>query len=489
MGALACVCTTLSHARASGFDVPTVGTSASSPTTADAASVHFGPATMTGLSRVQLQTGAMLLAGDVRYARTRRAAYQYEDGLALASPVSAGAIDVTKTGDAATVSTQPIAPAGYLFVAGPVIPDRFWLGGGLYAPYAAVLDFPADGPQRWQVIDATLLVSQATISAAVKVHPRVSLGASVSYVGTLLEMYRIQDFAALDTLGDALAAPPINQVNSLGSDAPPDVRELETLSRPIWLQRTVGHAVTFQAGLSVRAGRAVDIAAHYQHSTRVRARGRFTLDMNDPFFTDDLEAQGLDFPARVEGDSTVIFTLPKRLTVGVGAPVHPRVRLDVQASWARWSDLDAFDITLESPDFEQPALGLGTQQRASIARDFVDAVDLRVLSTTSITKKGDLIAALGYASPAAPTETVDTITPDGHHLLGSVGYRHRFNTRFTLIADASFNYMLPREVSDSRDDLGNGTYNFFLSAVGLHLQTSFGGDAVAPRAASATGSP
>ena len=371
-------------AHASGFDVPTVGAVTSSPTTADPSAVHFNPAMLSGLDRLTIQSGLMLLGGDVRYTRDRRAAYQYEDGLELLSPVAPGALDPSKTGRAGTVSTQPIAPGGYFFMGGPVIPGRFWLGGGLSAPYAAVLDLPEDGPQRWQVVDATLLVTKVSLAAAVRVHPRVSLGATVSYAGTLLEMYRVQDFAALDAISDALASPPINQDNGLGADAQPDVRELETLSRPTWLRGTLGHSATFQAAVSVRAGRALDLALHYEHGIRVRARGRFTIDMDDPFFTDDLEAQGLDFPARVEGDATVRFTLPGRLTLGVGGPVHPRVRLDGVVSWARWSQLDAFDLALSSSDFEQPALGLGATQRARIVRDFQDAVDLRVLATAEV---------------------------------------------------------------------------------------------------------
>ncbi|MGB1699715.1 MAG: OmpP1/FadL family transporter, partial [Nannocystaceae bacterium] len=333
-------------ATASGFDVPTVGTSVSGPTTADAAAVHFNPAMLSGLEHTQVLGAAQLIVGNVQYTRTRKASYQYADGLELDAPISPAAIDPTKTGVTGQVTATPIAPSGYLFAAGPVIKDRLWLGGGLYAPYAAVLELPDDGPQRWQVIDTTLLVSHAMFSVAVRAHDRVSLGASVGYVGTLLEMHRIQDFAALKTLGEALASPPISQANDLGPDAPTEVRELETLSRPIWLQRTVGHSVTFNAGIVVHPGRDLDLALQYQHGTRVRARGRFVLDMDDPFFTSDLEAQGLDFPARVEGTSRVSFQLPKRLTFGIGGPVNPRVRLDGVLTWSRWSDLDAFDIKL-----------------------------------------------------------------------------------------------------------------------------------------------
>ena len=459
-------------AAASGFDVPTVGTSVSGPTTADAAAVHFNPAMLSGLERPQLLGAAQLIVGRVQYTRSRRGAYQYADGLELEAPISPSAYDPSKTSTAASVSTTPIAPSGYLFAAGPVIKDRLWLGGGLYAPYAAVLDLPDDGAQRWQVIDATLLVSQAMFSVAVRAHDRVSLGASIGYVGTLLEMHRIQDFAALETLGDALAAPPISQQNSLGPDAPTEVRELETLSRPIWLQRTIGHSVTFNAGVVVHPGKDIDLALSYQHGTRVRAKGRFVLDMDDPFFTTDLEAQGLDFPTRVEGTSRVTFRLPKRLTLGIGGPVHPKVRLDGVLTWSRWSDLEAFDITLDSEDFEQPALGLGAQQSALIVRDFNDALDAKLQVRGAVGRSGQILGSVGYASPAAPSSRVDVITPDGHHVIASVGYRQQLPRQLALIFDTTLNYMVPRRVEDSVADLANGEYRFLLAAFGIHLQAT-----------------
>ncbi len=459
-------------AAASGFDVPTVGTSVSGPTTADAAAVHFNPAMLSGLAQPQLLGAAQLIVGRVQYTRSRQGAYQYADGLELQAPISPSAYDPTKTSTAASVSTTPIAPSGYLFAAGPVIKDRLWLGGGLYAPYAAVLEFPDDGAQRWQVIDATLLVSQAMFSVAVRAHDKVSLGASIGYVGTLLEMHRLQDFAALETLGDALAAAPISQPNSLGPNAPTEVRELETLSRPIWLQRTVGHSVTFNAGVVVHPGKDLDLALSYQHGTRVRAKGRFVLDMDDPFFTTDLEAQGLDFPARVKGTSRVTFRLPKRLTVGIGGPVHPKVRLDGVLTWSRWSDLKAFDITLNSEDFEQPALGLGAQQSAVIVRDFNDALDAKLQVRGAVGRGGQLLGSVGYASPAAPTSRVDVITPDGHHVIASVGYRQQLPRQLALIFDTTVNYMVPRRVEDSVADLANGEYRFLLAAFGVHLQAT-----------------
>jgi hypothetical protein len=93
----------------------------------------------------------------------------------------------------------------------------------------------------------------------------------------------------------------------------------------------------------------------------------------------------------------------------------------------------------------------------------------------AIGKRGELSGSVGYASPAAPSSRVDTITPDGHHIIASAGYRQRLPRNLALIFDATVNYMVPRRVDDSFADLANGEYRFVLAAFGVHLQATLPG--------------
>lgn len=461
-------------ALASGFDVPTVGNSQSGPVTADASAVYWNPGQLGFMPSARAEVGAQLIVGHVSYQRVRRGPYQTPDGLELQQPVPSELLAPDKTGRAAAVSDTPIAGAGSVFVAGPVWRDRLWLGGGIYAPYAAILDFPNDGPQKWQHTDVTLLQAQAELAIAARLHDRVSLGAGVSYVNTVIEFARVQDFGALDVFAEALASPPLNQPNDLGADAPTVVRELDTLARPVWVQRGISHGVTFNVGLAVKPTDRIDLGLNYQHSNRVVARGQFVLDMNDPFFTDDLESQGLDFEPTVKGKATIRFTMPKRLTLGIGGYVSKRWWLHGLVAYAFWSDFESMDITLKSPGLEQPELGLGKTQVTSIPKRFQDAVDVKMNAWVKLSKRVGLSAGLGYASPAAPEQTVDAVTPDGHHLTWTTGVTVDIKPRLQLVADLAGNHILPRTVTQSDYDLANGEYRLFIGAMGVHLRIGFG---------------
>ena len=218
------------NARGSGFDVPYIGSAQSGPSTRDAAAVYWNPAQLAFLERTELFAGAGLVIGHASYGRERFGAYQTPESLELRLPISEAHMAPEKTGTTTSVSTTPVAPTGDLFFALPILPKRLVLGAGLYVPYAAALDFPDDGPQRYQLDDVLFVAANLTVSAGLKLDKRLSIGAGISYVLGYAELSKIVDFAAVPELGRALASPRIGQENELGPSAPTDLRELDVLS-------------------------------------------------------------------------------------------------------------------------------------------------------------------------------------------------------------------------------------------------------------------
>ena len=150
----ACVAAYAADARASGLDVPMVGTSMSGAANADAAAVHWNPAMMAFSERGQVNVSLGVVAGRIDYQRRRLGTYQIEDGFQFAEPIDVDYVDPTKTGLAPEVSSPILSPDGDVFVTAPIVKDRLAMGLGVYAPYAAVVDFPQDGAQKWQMQDA-----------------------------------------------------------------------------------------------------------------------------------------------------------------------------------------------------------------------------------------------------------------------------------------------------------------------------------------------
>lgn len=464
-------------AQASGIDVPHIGTTWSSPTTRDAAALYWNPAMLAYSERGEVLIGVGVAAGNIRYQRDRRATYQLEDSLEFAEPIDPAYIDPNKTGSYPEVASPFAAPNGGVFAAIPLLEDRLTLGLGVYVPYAAPLEYPEDGAQRFALQQAFIAVTRVSAGLAVKVHERVSLGASVSYVLGIAQLRKVQDFAAVDLFGDALANPPINQPNDFGADAPSTVRELSVLARPFALHDGLSHGVTFNVSIAANPIDPLWIGLTYDHGSRTRFRGSFQLDMDDQFFGQDLSAKGLDFPPLVEGDATLGFRLPKRILFGLAYDISSRLRVDTNLAYVFWSDLKTFELTLDSADLAQPEIGIGPTTTVQLPRNWKGAIhaDVSLRGVVGKRERVKLSGTVGYQSPASPDETVDVASPDGQRLLGAFGVGFVASEKVTLYADTEIQGILPRTVTDSDFDLGNGTYNLLLASVMLHAQVAFGG--------------
>jgi len=460
-------------AFASGLDAPIVGSGQSGPTISDGAAIHHNPAALVGIDRPELFGGAGLVAGRVGYRRERRGTYQTPDTMRLRGPMTEGETAPDKRGFSEEVVATPLAPTGDLFFVMPIARRRLVLGLGTYVPYAAALDFPANGPQAWQLQQAFIVATHVTASAAARVLPNLSFGAGVSYVGGLASLSKKQDFAELPEFQRAFSDPPIGQPNEFGPNAPSHVRELDVLSRPTSITNALSHGISFNAGLLYEPTEDVRLALAYQHGAQMRYRGRFALDMNDPFFTQDLAAQGLRYPALVEGDAELAFRLPKRVTAGAAYQATDGFRLDGFVQYVTYSDVDAFVVTTRSPDLAQPKLGIGPSVRAVLPRKWNDTVWVEANGRLAISRLFTMSAMVGYQSPASPDETIDVGSPDGHRFLGGLGAVVRATEWLDLHADARAQGILPRTVTTSRSDVGNGRYTLAIGYVGGHAKARF----------------
>lgn len=461
-------------AAASGFDAPSLGSGQSSPVARDAAAVHFNPGQLGYIDRTELDLGVGLIFGSIGYQRDRRGQYQYADNFDFADPVDAADIDPSRTGVTPAVRANPVGPILDAFVAVPVIPDRLTLGGGFYIPYAAILSLPPAGDQRFQAQSITLISTHTTLSAGLKLHDVISIGAGASYVLSIMQLSKVQDFGAVQSFGDGLAGPPINQDNSFGPEAPSTVRELDVLARQADIGPAWSHGFSFNVGVALRPTKKLDLALVYQHGSRLRLKGPFTLNMDDEFFTQDLSAQGVEFVPLVKGDAKIELSVPKRLTLGAGYQVHPKVSIDGSASYVFYSDFDVVDITLTSPDLAQPALGIGQSVPQDLVRDWKNTVHADLNVRGQATKKLRVSGTLGYQSGASPDSTVDMSSPDGHRLIGGAGMEYAISDRFSMLGDLRLQGILPRTVTESDYDLGNGRYTLFIGVAAVHAKIKFG---------------
>lgn len=465
-----------SRAGAQALTAPNVGTGLSGAATADPAAVHWNPAMLGYLDRPTALVGGSLIVGSVSYRRERRALYQRRDALGFALPVPPENLDPSRTGFAPEVTATPVGAAPSLFLAAPIASPgstRLVAGFGLYAPYAAILDFDAEGAQRWQLQSATIVALFATPSLTWRLHDAFSVGAGVSYVFGFAELARVQDFATLGDVGAALARPPISQRNDFGPSAPPGVRELDVLARPIRLRRMIAHGLTFNVGVATRPAPGLQVGLAYQHGVDMTFTGRFELDLDDPFFTRDLASQGLRFPPRVEGDASLSFPLPRALRAAASYELTPRVGLGVTADYVTWSQVERFDARVRSPDLAQPQIGLPDTAQLSLPRRWRDTIAVEGTVRFAPAARLLLWVTGGYHSSASPDETIDVASPDGDRVVAGAGLRFQLDERWVLLGDAEVQAILPRRVVGSDFDAGNGEYSLTLVNLGAHVQRRF----------------
>src|SRR5439155_7025542 len=297
------------------------------------------------------------------------------------------------------------------------------LGFGFFGLAGAIIAFPEVGPARYQLQEASVLGMALTAGVGVRVNDWLRVGTTVYYVAGRAGLRKVADLAETDLLGKALASPPINQPNDFGQNAPTGVRELAVLSRPFNLKDATANAATFALGFAFEPRKDLVIGLNYVHRVPLKFKGRFFLDMNDDFFTQDLAAQGLQYPPIVEGDAWVEFPLPSSVKLGLAYQATPSFRLQLQGDYHHWSDVDAFIITLKSPSLAQPRLGVADTVKLVERRNWRNTVGGEA---TGIWRASDLLEvglSLGYQSSAVPDSTISLSSPDGDRIVGALAGR------------------------------------------------------------------
>lgn len=453
----------LGAAVASGLSAPNVGSAWSTPTRIDATAVYWNPAALAFVERAEVLVtgGAVVLGFD--YTRERRARYQAEGGLRFALPVPADEIDAAKSGRAAPVGGVGGLPNLSVFAAVP-LPKRTALGFGLYVPAGAALDLPRGGAQRWALQSVSLAVLHVAASVAWRPIDAFAFGASAQLVVGRLDLRKEVDLAGTSLLARAFGDPPISQPNDFGAAAPPAVRELSVLSRPVLIRDAWAVSAAFNVGFMWQVAPAWRVAAAYQQSVPMRFAGRFSLDMNNDFFTRDLEAQGLKYPPIVRGKGFVAQTLPGDVRVGVRWNATATLTLDLAAAYRLGRFVRSFTATLDSPDLAQPSLGLGSRTTVAIPRRWNDAAEIEL---SALFAARPLIhgVTLGWHSPQVPDATIDAASPDGHRLIAAYMVRGAVSDRLELFGSAEVQAILPRRVRASDYDLGNGLYALWIAGI------------------------
>jgi long-chain fatty acid transport protein len=465
-----------SHTQASGFAAPAVGPSNVGVANDGPSSIHHNPAGIGYARRLRIVAGGALVVGDLSYQRERRATYQYADSLDFSLPIDPLQVDPDKTGDDVSVKANPIGLVPALFAEVPIGPVG--IGLGVYVPYAAKVNWPKNGPQRYQLVEATIGTAYITAGAAYRPIKRFSFGVAASLIVGFANLSKVQDLASVPLMGEALARPPINQSNDFGVDADPGVRELDALSRPFVLKNALGLSGTVKGGVLGEVAKDVWLGASAEWGAPVNMAGKFTLDMNDPFFTQDLASQGIAYKPVVKGDADLRFELPTVIRAGVRYDFGKRydegtaTSVGLEGSYSMWSAVKSFKVQVDSDDLEQRApdgeILIPRDMKFYLARRWLDSYGAVLRLNHRATQTLMLWGSLGYETTASPDSTIDAASPDGDRITGAGGLSQAFTEHLSVSLDMVVQSVLRRRVVASDYDLGNGTYQMRLFSFGAY---------------------
>ena len=274
---------------------------------------------------------------------------------------------------------------------------------GIYTPVAPTLAFPADGAQRFTLVDSVIISGNVGPTVAWQATERLSVGAGVAW--TLL------------TLDQTI----ITHVSPSGF-APTDQPEYDVSTL---IQAQDLSQFTWNAGLLYDAGTWAG-AASFSPAVPFTATGSMAADFtSNAYYTGDSSlGQLIAQPTVTDEDVRLPLTLPAIARIGL--LVRPTAGLEVEISgfYEGWSSLETVTLFDVNMDIEMPTEDGAEPQYLTLEDDaelpirMQDAFSVRLGAQQVLSERWIGRAGLYWESSAAAEETRSVLVPDA----GKVGY-------------------------------------------------------------------
>lgn len=281
------------------------------------------------------------------------------------------------------------------------ITEHITVAAGAYGPYTGLVEYPADGPQRYTIIDMNgSLAAVLDLSVAVRVNDSVRIGVGVQN----LPMKLAARMAMSGCPGRPLCDPENPFFDIVGQV------EQTSLLNP-------AASVGLQADLGqVRIGAMAQLPFH------IGGKGTISARMG--------ESAPLAGAEIATGIADVALTMPASVRVGMEIELAPGTTLELAASREMWSQTAEVAVGIE----DLRAVGISGLadafglERLDIPLGFRDTTAL-MAGVEIMPLPGEPLTVLGgyaYESAAVPDEYVSVVTMDGrkHMITAGVGYEH-----------------------------------------------------------------
>ena len=268
--------------------------------------------------------------------------------------------------------------------------DNEWLGMGTYVRFGNMCQFERDSMVASNAFSSRLNGCSLGLNYARKHNEKwsTSLGAEINYVGLQYD-------------------------KNLGSPF---------YSSPVHLEGT-----SWALGWNAAANYAFDDKNEFGVVFRSKVKHSMEANYDAHGFQN---VAGTDkVPNDISGDAYGVVTLPESWMLGYGHKFNDKTRMELNATWTRWSRLDSLDIAMDG--FMAPGL-------IPNKKDWNDGWRYAIGIEHKLSDKYTLLAGMSHDERGIPDEYADFMVPTGERDTYTLGVQ--YHDKKQTIA-ASFGYM------------------------------------------------
>lgn len=309
------------------------------------------------------------------------------------------------------------------------------LAVGLYVPTAPYLDYPTDGPQRYQLQNSLIWQAYAGPSVAQKITPWLTLGAGLQYTFLRVEEQLASSFCLQVDPEDC-----------------PDVPEDRANDINLTVENWDPFQLSWNAGFIVTPIPQLQIGASVQPPISYEAPGSLGVEFSEDFMLAS-QIEGLEFE---DADTTLMVTVPLVLRAGVQVIPIETVRIELDGTFTQWSTMDQFlitDLDMKVPNAEGSIL---LQEDLTVTDDIVlktgfqDSFSVRLGGDWQINEWALVRLGGHYETSAVPDATLGVNLPDGNKV--GIGAGGTFTIAKRIALDVAFAQQFhgKRTITDSQ---------------------------------------